>query len=398
MSTRAHSRAGRDRSGVAAARLRPLARLLVDAASGRPHTVSPELFAEDLSRVLEAGALHRVTPAVARTLARTQAPPQWQVALGAARQTQTLRHLRAVEDLKVTGAALDAAGIPWAVAKGPVLASVVWPSPDMREYYDLDLFVGPDRFADAIEAVRSTGGEQLDRNWPELRRTMRAEIAMQARHGTHLDLHWHVAVPERLRRRFPVDVTGMLRRVRPVRIAPGVTVPTFDAVDTVHHVAFHAAQDGANRLMWLSDVRYAVQDPSFDWDELARRAAASRTTAPVALVLDRAARTVGLDLPSGSSFDRARRGAWGALARRRDLAHPFPGLPGDARLGGNVYGATRPGLAESAACLVAYALRARRLEREYRRNGSAGRPLQRDVADATARAEYFARLRPGVTG
>lgn len=382
--------------------LRPLARLLVDAAVGRPHVVQEALFAEDLRRVLDAGVLHRVTPALARALGPTGAPPRWHDVLGAARQRQTLRHLRALEDLKVTGAALDEAGIRWAVAKGPVLASVVWPSPDMREYYDLDLFVDAGRFADAIDAVRSTGGEQLDRNWPELRRTMRAEIAMRARHGTHLDLHWHVAVPERLRRRFPVDVAGMLRRTRRVRVAPGVAVPTFDAVDTVHHVAFHAAQDGAHRLMWLADVRHAVQDPAFDWDELARRAAASRTTAPVALVLDRAERTVGLGLPPGSPFDRARNGAWGALARHRDRDRPFPGLPGDRRLGGNVYGATRPGLTESAACLVAYTARARRDGWRHRRretgDGSVERPLQRDVADAVARTEYFARLRPGVTG
>ncbi len=383
--------------------LRPLARLLVDAATARPPAVTDELLEVDLKQVLEAGALHRVTPALARALAPTTAAPErWIAALGAARQTQTLRHLRAVEDLKVTGAALDDAGIPWVVAKGPVLASVVWPSPDMREYYDLDLFVGAEHFARAIEVVEGSGGEQLDRNWPELRRTMRAEIAMRARHGTHLDLHWHVAVPERLRRSFPVDVPGMLRRARRVQIAPGVTVPTFDAVDTVHHVAFHAAQDGANRLMWLADVRYAADDPGFDWDELAARAATARTTTPVALVLDRAARTVGLDLPAGSAFDRARHGAWGALARRRDREHPFPGLPGDQRLGGNVYGAARPGLAESAVCFAAYSLRARRTGRRHRRSGvpdgAVERPLQRDVADPAARSAYFDRLRAGLTG
>ncbi|MCA5892875.1 nucleotidyltransferase family protein [Isoptericola sp. NEAU-Y5] len=398
MSLRAPTRAGR---ATAPLGLRPLARLLVDAAAGRPHDAPDELFAEDLGRVLAAGVLHRVTPAMARSLAAADAPDPWLAGLGAARHAQTLRHLRAVEDLKVTGAALDAAGIPWAVAKGPVLASVVWPSPDMREYYDLDLFVDAARFEEAIRVVLSTGGEQLDRNWPELRRSMRAEIAMTARHGTHLDLHWHVAVPERLRRQFPVDMAGMLRRARPVTIAPGVTMPTFDPVDTVHHVAFHAAQDGANRLMWLADVRYAVQDPGFDWDELARRAAAARTTVPVALVLDRAVRTVGLELPHGTSFDRARRGAWGSLARRRDRDHPFPGLPGDDRLGGNVYGAARPGTAASAACLLAYTLRARRVGRQHRARGTDGspeRPLQRDVADVTARAEYFARLAPGPGG
>lgn len=375
-------------TSVEGSSLRPLARLLLDAAFDRRPAWDDRLKRVTGDDLMAAGFLHRVTPAVARaTRAWPEVPEAWQGPLRAARNHQVLRHLRALEDLKVVGAALDRAGIAWVVVKGATLASVVWPHADMREYYDLDLLVQPAAFRDAVEIVEAEGGRLLDRNWPALRSSRRGELAMVGRHGTHVDLHWHLAVDPSVRHAFPLDVDAMLarRRRRDVSVAP---MPVLDAVDQALHVAVHAAQAGANRLMWLADAYYATT--GIDWEDLARRCGAARATVPVALVLDRAYRTAGQPgVPSRELADVADR-VWGRLARTRDARHPFPGLPGDPKLGGNVYAAARPTVPASMWTLGRNHVAARYRGWRHRRGRDTFRPLQQDVPDSQAREAYFA--------
>lgn len=386
--------AGTGRGVIAVARavgatLRPLAQLLVDAVTGRQDDDLPaRVAAIDQDALLEASSLHRVTPAVDQLLRRwPEAPIGWKQPLATARHLQLIRHLRAVQDLKVIGRALDDAGIRWVAVKGPVLSAVIWPSVTMREYFDLDLIVEPSRFAEALGVVRATGAELLDRNWPLLRRTMRAELAMRARFGTPLDLHWHVAVPADLRASFRIDIGGMLGRARSVGIGGDVEVPTFDPVDTALHIAFHAAQAGANRLVWLADLRFSIDRPGFEWPEFERRARSAGVWPPIALVVDRTRRVLGL--PPGAEGVDLSSGVWGEVARWRDARHPFPGLPDDPRLGGNLYSAARAGVLGSTVNLVRHNLRSRWAERRHDAGRSEGRVLRRDVPDDRARREYF---------
>lgn len=370
------------------ASLRPLARLLLDAAFDRPATWSDDLASVTGEELGEAGFLHRVTPAVARAVRDwDEKPAAWHGVLQEAKNRQMLRHLRALEDLKGIGAALDRAGIDWVAVKGATLASVVWPHADMREYYDLDLLVEPAAFRDAVEVVEGTGGRLLDRNWPALQASRRGELAMIGRHGTPVDLHWHLAVDPSVRRAFPLDVEAMLARRRPA-VLSALSLPMLDPEDQALHVALHAAQAGANRLMWLADVYYATAE--VDWAELGRRSREARATVPVSLVLDRAYRVAGRrTLPDHADVARAT-GLWGRLVRRRDQKHPFPGLPGDSNLGGNVYSAARPTVPTSAWRLASHHLSARYRGWKHQAGRDVVRPLQQDVPDAGARDAYFA--------
>ncbi|WP_402374497.1 nucleotidyltransferase family protein [Isoptericola rhizosphaerae] len=373
--------------------LRPLAQVLLDAAFDRPGVFSDELGRVTGEELWEAGLLHRVTPAVARAVRGwSEVPEAWRAPLEVGRNRQMLRHLRALEDLKVLGAALDRAGIAWVVVKGATLASVVWPHADMREYYDLDLLVQPAAFRDAVEIVEAEGGRLLDRNWPALRASRRGELAMVGRHGTHVDLHWHLAVAPSVRRAFALDVDAMLARRRHRELS-ATSVPMLDPEDQALHVAVHAAQAGANRLMWLADAYYAAQQ--VDWDVLCDRSRAARAEVPVALVLDRAYRVAGEPGVPHPGFERAAAGSWGRLARARDARHPFPGLPGDPRLGGAVYSAARASVVASAGHLVALHARARRDGWRHRTGRDVAWPLQQDVPDAGARDAYFAAAASG---
>jgi hypothetical protein len=367
--------------------LRPLARLLLDAVRGdKGDACPPGLRGTPAEDVVAAGRLHRVTPAVER-LTRTwpDEPAGWRPALERAKHDQLMRHLRALADVRAVGTVLDDASVPWVAVKGPVLAGAIWPAANMREYFDVDLIVAPHRFEDALGLLEDRGVRLLDRNWPAIRRSGRAELAMITPAGTPLDLHWHVAVPADLRGAFRLDVDAMLERRRTVALG-GQQVPTLDPVDTVLHLAFHAAQSGANRLMWLADVRFALEHGRVDVAELERRARASGTWLAVRSVLDRAHRVLGL---AADQVPRGPRPPWVRLAGLRDARFPFPGLPGDPALGGNEYSAARRGLLDSAGVLVHHHLAARRAGRRHAAGLDEHRPLQADVPDARARASYF---------
>ena len=175
---------------------RALAELLIGAALARDCPTVPEGVAGlPNTEVLAAADLHRLTPAVYRLLRdRTGFSAEWLAPLAFRRHEQLMRHLRAVEDLKYVGAVLDAAGVPWVTVKGPVLAEQIWPSPDMRQYRDLDLVVDRRRFSRALDALQEAELRLVDRNWPLLASSMAGGgCDVRPQRQTPVDLHWDIA-------------------------------------------------------------------------------------------------------------------------------------------------------------------------------------------------------------
>ncbi len=381
--------------GEATLRRRPLAQLLVDSVL-RPGDVgmADELLSSSVADVVEAADLHRVAPAVFRRLRNAGgAPGEWLSALGRLRHEQLMRHLRAVEDLAVVGGALDAADIPWVAVKGPVLADVIWPSTDMRQYFDLDLIVDRRTFAGALEVVMAVGSRLLDRNWTLVHQTMRAELALVGIYGTPIDLHWDMAVTPSLRRAFPTDIAGMLRRSGLVTLSSGRTARVLDPVDTVLHLVFHAAQAGANKLVWLADVRFASAAPGFSWDEFCHRAEQLNFEVPASMVIARVLRTLDFPRRPPAAVLAPSRGPWGRLAAWRDRQAPFPGLPGDPHLGGNLYSGARRGFPASTVTTARGRVMARHTEAALRQGQVDGdRALHRDVPNIPARTAYFRQI------
>jgi hypothetical protein len=210
--------------------------------------------------------------------------------------------------------------------------------------------------------LEAAGCHYVDRNWPLLRKTMRAEIAMRAPAGTPLDLHWDVAVPKQ-RCRDRIDVPAMLSRRRSVSLGDGQQSCALDPVDVVFHLAFHAAQAGVSRLMWPADIWFAGRSLSApQWTELWALAVAGRAELLLGIVLDRTFRL----FPAPADFDqellRPADRLWGRFARRRDRIFPLPGLPNDTHLGGGLYACARQSLFGSLRQLVASRWQLRRLE------------------------------------
>lgn len=377
-------------------RRRPLAALLIESVLQCGGPLPEGAMASSVAEVMTAAIEHRVAPAVWRRVRSSPDPDEsWMAALGRRRQEQLLRHMRTALDLRRVAEVFDDVGIAWVVAKGPVAADHIWPKPDMREYHDVDLFVPRSSFSRALRSLEDADFTVVDRNWPEIARTVRAEIALEGPYGTPVDLHWDMAVPAALRSAFPTDMDGMLERSRAVTVGAGMSVPTFDPTDTVLHLAFHAAQAGATRLMWAGDLHYAMANVGFDGDELARRARAARAELPVALVLDRVRSTLGMPVALPHALERRLSGPWGAFVAANQRKRPFPALPGDRHAGSSIYSGARDSLPATVMATLDLAVSARLRERRIEREGPEGRVLQRDVPDADARRAYFDAVSAG---
>lgn len=206
------------------------------------------------------------------------------------------RHLRATWELGRLAPILDGSGVPWAVVKGPAMVELVYRDPGLRSYADLDVVVAPDGFDRVLESLEGVGLQPLDRNWAAIRREMFGELHFLLDGEVPLDLHWNVV--NLYRGRIAIPTGEMLARTRRASLG-GVDVPVLEPTDALLHLALHGALAGGDRLIWTVDVTSAMAEQPPDWAALEERALAWHIGPPVGLMLDRAERTLGADVPAG---------------------------------------------------------------------------------------------------
>jgi Uncharacterised nucleotidyltransferase len=215
--------------------------------------------------------------------------------LAAGRRRAASHHLLVRDVLARTAAVLDAGGIPWLVFKGPVLSSSVYCDPGMRRYSDLDVLVPPDRFADAVVAMDGAGFGNPITSWSPQAYFRAGAIAFDVG-GIGVDLHWHVMYKYQDRRWYDIDPEQLFARRHSVDIG-GRTYATFDEVDTVFHLALHAAREGCHRLVWLKDIELAIAVGQPDLDELVRRSREARCAPAIGIALARSKWALGTAVP-----------------------------------------------------------------------------------------------------
>jgi hypothetical protein len=244
----------------------------------------------------QAAALHRVSGSVLRGIDGLRGIPDDVLAnLSALRQKATLHHLLITGVLAEVGHAFDETDLAWIAMKGPVAASLLYPEAGDRSYSDLDLLVEKRHFPTAVRTLEALGFQHAIRNWSLAESMLAGQIKM-TRESVDVDLHWHVHYSTQDRRHFGLRPGAMIRRARRVDLA-GVTAPTFDPVDTLLTLAFHAARSEGHCLVWLKDVERAVAVDGPDLDELVRRCDEQRCAPPVGLILDRSRALLGAPIP-----------------------------------------------------------------------------------------------------
>ncbi len=244
----------------------------------------------------EAAAMHRVSGTVLRGLEGIAGVPDAvRAALAARRDQSMMRHLIVVGALSQIAQRFDQAGLSWTAMKGPVVAALLYPGVGDRSYGDLDLLVDRRDFPTAMRILEELGYGHDIHNWALAEEMLAGQVSL-ATETVHIDLHWHLHYSEEDRRPFAFPIEAMIERGRRVPVS-GVSTPTFDPVDTLLTLAFHAARSDGHRLMWFKDVERSVVVDEPDFDELVRRALAYHCGGPVGLILNRARYLLGAPIP-----------------------------------------------------------------------------------------------------
>lgn len=239
-----------------------------------------------------AAALHRVSGSVRRALEGVDGvPDDVHSRLENEERVASYHHLVMVGALSLIASAFDDAEVTWTVMKGPVVATLLYEGIGDRRYGDLDLLVDRRDFGSAVRILEDLGYQHTIHDWARAEQMLAGEIGM-ASPSVAIDLHWHLHYSRQDRRQFALDPREMLERARRVEVS-GLEVPTFDRVDTLLTLAFHAARSDGHRLIWLKDVERAVAVDQPDIDELIGRARSYRCAPPVGLILERARRMLG---------------------------------------------------------------------------------------------------------
>ncbi|KAF1078140.1 nucleotidyltransferase family protein [Methanogenium sp. MK-MG] len=220
---------------------------------------APDASAEEWERLLQYLRSHWISPALywhIRQLPDECRPPD--------QVMNTLHHLwlhaeiqtiRAGRQIKQVVEALEAAGIPVLLLKGPALARTVYPSPAMRQGSDIDLLI---RYEDMkrCEGIMAALGYACP-----------AKTAEQSPHSAHhqnfypaaeggpfvIEMHW------RLDCGFGLAPKNLVADIfcRSIRVtSDDVTFSTLSVEDHLLYQSFHMACQhcSATRLSWICDI------------------------------------------------------------------------------------------------------------------------------------------------
>lgn len=269
---------------------------------------------------LEWAAQHHGVEAWAyRRLAALDMPRE---VMGHAVHAAQARHQRAMAELRLASAALDRAHVDHLVVKGPALVASCYPAGSLRSYVDLDLLVNPRDLPEAVRALEDCGFRMLEANWPLLAKSDVRELRLLGPTGGCVDLHWSIG-----RGAFRQDTSPpfeVLKGRGVVLALDGLSFPALGPVDMLVHTAVHAADSGGHRLVWMADIRGAldaVERAGVPAEDVISVVDAWGARLAVAVMLNRAVRLLHVQVPL-SLRAMTRFAPWPTLVALSDALSP----------------------------------------------------------------------------
>lgn len=243
-----------------------------------PETLLPRELAQtaaavrDWHAVAELAARHGVTGFVRQAAAREALtlPPMVAEGLRHAALAQLAHVARLDAALGRIVPALQAAGVTPMVLKGPVLARLVYPSPALRPYTDLDLNVREHDAGAAARALRGCGLVEVPHG-AEVRRQAHAphvhgggpfhRVFTAPEGGLTVELHLD---PLQMGLR-PTHEAVRWQRAQPFEAVPGALRLSLE--DQVVQLSVHVHRHGFERLIWLKDLDLLARahGAALDW-------------------------------------------------------------------------------------------------------------------------------------
>jgi hypothetical protein len=271
------------------------ARLLIAAAHPDPHEFARALERErgalDWPWLVERASRHKVAALLARRVdeagSRVSAPAPVLHELDRVRAGAATRAAQCQRTLQAVAEAFRAAGTPFLLVKGAVLAEHVYRDPAIRPFHDIDILVHVDDIDAGARALQSLG---FHAHRVRVRFLRRHGIATRGRPNDRVDaattrdvykrvhfhwafpppeglvpveMHWHLGAPGY----FRVDGEAFWRSTRTLKVA-GCDVETLGVHETVVHLATHALLDFPYlfRVLHLADMAWAIDRWSTDID------------------------------------------------------------------------------------------------------------------------------------
>ena len=378
-------------SRSAAAGRRAVGDVLIACAAGAdPRNALNRCSDEALGLLPEAAEYHGISMLVHSALRRIgfEDTPAAD-ALGSAFRAYVGTSLRTAHDQLVVRTALDGAGLAWAILKGPMLSEIYYGDASARSSTDLDVLVDPRDLGAALDVLADAGAQLIDVNWDLIRKTRRGELNLRLPKGTPLDLHWTLVNESAVRRCFNLPSGRLLERRVTHQLTAGES-PSLDQSDTLVHVALHACLSGGHRLGWLTDVARIVEHGDLDWEEVVARGQRAGAGLPIAVMVERARRVLGVRVPA-PVLKRLGSGSpgWIRFLRVIERAHRYPPV-GRYRFSGRaVTGATRSALFDSSRAALGLIADRRPLGPSP---NAAGNPLHHAFGNETDRSSFLQEI------
>jgi hypothetical protein len=238
---------------------------------------------EDPAAVLKAVRRHRLAIALAPHADALGWPAEMATALRQEAHRQQRASLPLIATALEVMAALQAAGLPVLLLKGPALAAQTTGQAWNRGGGDLDLLVAPDALPRAMAVLERLGFESpagmFPRNltafWGRYARWAGHELSLRREGSPWLDLHWALNTV-----RAPLPGFEALWREREVVRLNGRSMPTLSRRHAFLHGCLHAASDQWMDLRHLLDLaRLAQSLPPEERERLRHRSVVRRSCA-----------------------------------------------------------------------------------------------------------------------
>jgi hypothetical protein len=156
--------------------------------------------------------------------------------------------------------------------KGPALAELLYQDVALRQSGDIDLFIRPQDFSRACDAVRDLGyTSQLNLSPRQQRAYLKSgyESSFDSPAGRNLlELQW--AIQPRFYS-VDFDLDGLFDRAMAINVA-GRPMTTPSLEDLLLILSVHAAKHVWGKLIWISDVAHLIANPALQWDQIGDQA------------------------------------------------------------------------------------------------------------------------------
>ncbi len=249
-------------------------------------------------------------------------PPAFREQVKQAFILQSLRMAWINRNIRQVLGALNDSGIDYMVVKGPAVAQMLFPNPNLRVYNDLDLIVRERNWEDVSRLLFQLGYSVLAGQPAPPPKVIPQETDheteyLNAEENFRVEAHYDDILRTGLMAR---DTEAFWRRSIQLEFQ-GIPIRTLCLEDQLVYLCAHAHHHLYSRLNWFSDIALIVRDRAdqVNWQALAATIQAEEAQVPVYYTLYYLGRLVGIHAPA-SFMERIRPDAFRRWAH--DLLMP----------------------------------------------------------------------------